>query len=118
MNRKMYWIVAILILLIIGVSVFLLSRTTETEPETVYNPLTEAEKKQVEQNIQDAIDKEKQNLPPIAEEDRPQVDDPITEVSDEQTIKRQKKRIYLNTKANHLMKTFSETTIQEKRSSQ
>lgn len=84
MNRKMYWGVAILILLIGTAAVFMLTRTTETEPKTVYNPLTEAEKKQVEQNIPDAIDKEKQNLPPIiAEGDKQQVDDPIAEVSDE-----------------------------------
>ena len=74
MNRKMYWGVALLILLIGTAAVFMLTRTTETEPVTVYNPLTEADKKQVEQNIQDAIDKEKQNLPPIAEEDRQQVE--------------------------------------------
>ena len=74
MKRSMYWGVAILIILLIGVSVFMLTRTTETEPKIIYNPPTEAEKKQVEQNIQDAIDKEKKNLPPIAEEDRPQVE--------------------------------------------
>ncbi len=73
MKRRMYWGVAILIILLIGVSVFMLTRTTETEPKIIYNPPTEAEKKQVERNIQDAIDKEKKNLPPIAEEDRPQV---------------------------------------------
>lgn len=84
MNRKMYWGVALLILLIGTAAVFMLTRTTETEPETVYNPLTEADKEQVEQNIQDAIDKEKQNLPPIAEEDRQQVEiekPHVTEVS-------------------------------------
>ena len=57
MNRKMYWGVAILILLIIGVSVFMLTRTTETEPETVYNPLTEADKKQVELEKQQPAEK-------------------------------------------------------------
>ncbi len=74
MKNRMIWGLAILIIVIIGVSVFLLTRTTETEPETVYNPLTEADKKQVEQNIQDAIDKEKQNLPPIVEGDKQQVE--------------------------------------------
>ncbi len=74
MNRKMYWGVALLIILLGTAAVFMLTRTTETEPVTVYNPLTEADKKQVEQNIQNAIDKAKQNLPPIAEEDRQQVE--------------------------------------------
>ena len=83
MRNRMIWGLAILIILIIGVSVFLLTRTTETEPEEVYNPLTPAEKEQVDRSIQDAIDKEKKNLPPIAEGDKQQVDDPITEVSDE-----------------------------------
>ena len=68
MKRRMYWGVAILILLLIGVSVFLLSRTTETEPEEVYNPLTPSEKEQVDRNIQDAIEKSKQNQPLIVEE--------------------------------------------------
>ncbi len=68
MKRRMYWGVAILILLLIGVSVFLLSRTTETEPEEVYNPLKPSEKEQVDRNIQDAIEKSKQNQPPIVED--------------------------------------------------
>lgn len=72
-NRKI-WGLATLIILISGVSVFLLTRTTETEPEKVYNPFTPAEKEQVDRNIQDAIDKSKKNLPPIAEVDRPQVE--------------------------------------------
>lgn len=74
MKRRMYWGVVILILLLIGVSVFLLSRTTETEHEEVYNPLTPSEKEQVDRNIQDAIEKSKQNQPPIVEEP---ISDPI-----------------------------------------
>lgn len=74
MRNRMIWGLAILIILIIGVSVFLLTRTTETEPEKVYNPLTPSEKEQVDRNIQDAIDKEKKNLPQIAEGDRQQVE--------------------------------------------
>ncbi len=74
MRNRMIWGLAILIILIMGVSVFLLTRTTETEPEEVYNPLTPSEKEQVDRNIQDAIDKEKKNLPPIAEGDRQQVE--------------------------------------------
>lgn len=85
MRNRMIWGLVILIILIIGVSVFLLTRTTETEPEKVYNPLTPAEKEQVDSNIQDAIDKEKKNLPPIPEEDRQQVEikkPQVTEKSD------------------------------------
>ncbi len=74
MRNRMIWGLATLIILIIGVSVFLLTRTTETEPEKVYNPLTPSDKEQVDRNIQDAIDKEKKNQPPIAEGDRPQVE--------------------------------------------
>ena len=74
MRNRMIWGLAILIILIIGVSVFLLTRTTETEPEEVYNPPTPAEKEQVDRSIQDAIDKSKKNLPPIAEGDRQQVE--------------------------------------------
>lgn len=79
MKRRMYWGVAFLILLLIGVSVFLLSRTTETEPEEVYNPLTPSEKEQVDRNIQDAIEKSKQNQPLIVEE-------PISDSTESQDV--------------------------------
>ena len=81
MKRRMYWGVAILIILLIGVSVFMLTRTTETEPKIIYNPPTEAEKKQVAQNIQDEIDKEKQNLPPIIAEGDRQEEGTDTEIN-------------------------------------
>lgn len=88
MKRRMYWGVAILILLLIGVSVFLLSRTTETEPEEVYNPLKPSEKKQVDRNIQDAIEKSKQNQAPIAEGTK---SDPIEHQVSEEAHKSQQK---------------------------
>ena len=59
MRTKMIWGLVILIVLLLGVSVFLLTRTTETEPERVYKPLTPSEKEQVNRNIQDVIKKEK-----------------------------------------------------------
>ncbi len=80
MNRKMYWGVAILILLIGTAAVFMLTRTTETEPKTVYNPLSPSEKEQVDRNIQAEIEKSKQNLPPIVEVPK---SDPTAEVSGE-----------------------------------
>ncbi|MYF57085.1 hypothetical protein F4225_15370 [Candidatus Poribacteria bacterium] len=67
MKSRMKWGVAILIGLLIGVSVFLLTRSTETEPEEVYRAPTPSEQEQVDRNIQDAIDKAKKDLPPIAE---------------------------------------------------
>ncbi len=74
MRNKVYWGFGSLLILLIVVSVFLLTRTTETEPEKVYNPLTPSEKEQVDRNIQDAIDRAKKNLLPIAEGDRLQVE--------------------------------------------
>lgn len=68
MNRKVYWGLGVLIILIIGVSVFLLTRTPETDdPEIVYLPPTPEEKKEVEDNIQEIIDKAKKDQPQIAE---------------------------------------------------
>ena len=58
MTRRIYWGFAILIILLIGVSVVLLRQTTDTEPRTVYNPLT-PEEAQVKSQIQDAIEKSK-----------------------------------------------------------
>ena len=66
MKSKMKWGVAILIGLLIGVSVLLITRPTETEPEEVYKSSTPAEKEEVGRNIQDAIDKSKKDLSPIA----------------------------------------------------
>lgn len=76
MRNRMIWGVATLIILLIGVSVFLLTRTTETEPEIVHRSPTPEEKAEVDRNIQEIIDKAKQDQPPIAEveEDRPQVE--------------------------------------------
>lgn len=74
MRNRMIWGLATLIIVIIGVSVFLLTRTTETEPEKVYNPLTPSDKEQVDRNIQDAIGKTQKDLPPIDEVDRQQVE--------------------------------------------
>lgn len=68
MRNKVYWGLGVLIVLFIGVSVFLLTRTTETEPEIVYRSPTPAEKKQVDRNIQDLIDKAKKELPPVVAE--------------------------------------------------
>ena len=67
MKSRMYWGVAILIILLIGVYVFLITRPTETEPKIVYKPLTLSEKAEVDRNIQDAIDKAKKDMLPIAE---------------------------------------------------
>lgn len=68
MTRRMYWGLATLIILLIGVSVFLLTRTPETDPEIIYRPLTPEEKAEVDHNIQEVIDKEtKKNQPRIVE---------------------------------------------------
>ncbi|MYB63404.1 hypothetical protein F4X73_01825 [Candidatus Poribacteria bacterium] len=67
MRNKVIWGFAILIILLIGVSVFLITRNTETDPEIVYRPLTPEEKKEVDRNIQEIIDKAKKDQPPIAE---------------------------------------------------
>ncbi len=69
MNRRFYWGIATLIILLIGVSVFLLTRTPETEPEIIYNPFTPEEKAEVAHNIQEAIDNTKKDLSPIAEDE-------------------------------------------------
>lgn len=74
MNRKVYWGLGVLIILIIGVSAFLLTRTPETEPERVYLAPTPAEKAEVDRNIQDAIDKAKKNQPMLSERDIPKVE--------------------------------------------
>lgn len=67
MRNRVYWGLGVLIVLLIGVSVFLLTRPTETEPEEVYRAPTPSEQEQVNRNIQDAIDKAKQDLPPPAD---------------------------------------------------
>lgn len=67
MNRKVYWGLGVLIILLIGFSVFLVTRTPETEPTIVYNPRTPEEKEQ------DAIDKAKKNQPQIAEVEHQEV---------------------------------------------
>ena len=69
MKNRMKWGVAILIGLLIGASVFLITRPTETEPKIVYKPPTPSEKAEVDRNTQDAIDKAKKDLPPIAEKE-------------------------------------------------
>lgn len=77
MRNKIIWGFATFIILLINVHLFLLTRTTETEPEDVYKPFTPSEKEQVDRNIQETIDKEtKKNRPQIAdvEVDRPQVE--------------------------------------------
>lgn len=76
MKYRMYWGLAILIILLIGVSVFLLTRPTETDPEIVYQPPTPAEQAEVKRKIQEKIDKAKKDLPPVAEVevDRPKVE--------------------------------------------
>lgn len=67
MTRRFYWGIATLIILLIGVSVFLLTRTPDTEPTIVYQTPTSEEKKEVDRNIQDAIDKAKKNQPQSVE---------------------------------------------------
>ena len=76
MRTKMIWGLVTLIILLIGVSVFLLTRTPETEPEIVHRAPTPAEKAEVDRNIQEVIDKAKKDQPQIAEVevDRPQVE--------------------------------------------
>ena len=73
MKSRMKWGLAILIGLLIGVSVFTLTRTPETEPEEVYRAPTPAEKSEVDRNIQDAIDKAKKDLPRNAEVEHQEV---------------------------------------------
>ncbi len=52
MKSRIYWGLAILIILLVGVSVVLLTRTTDTKPEFVYNPLTSEEEEQVQNVIE------------------------------------------------------------------
>ena len=85
MRNKVIWGFAILIILLIGVSVFLLTRTTETEPEIIYRPPTPAEKKEVDRNIQEIIDKAKKDQPPIAEVE---VEAPPVEIEKPKPVKR------------------------------
>ena len=59
MRKKMIWGLVTLIILLLGVSVFLLLRNIETDPENVYKPPTPEEEAQVNVQIQDAIDKSK-----------------------------------------------------------
>ncbi len=59
MRKKMIWGVATLIVLLVGVSVFLLTRTTDTKTEVVYNPLTSEEEELVKSQIQGTIEKGK-----------------------------------------------------------
>ncbi len=53
MTKKLFWGLAVLIILI-GVSVFMLTRTTDTEPENVYKPLTPEEEELVQETIEKA----------------------------------------------------------------
>ncbi len=62
MKSRMYWGVATLIVLLIGVSVFLLTRSPETEPEIIYDFPTPEKQAEVRRNIQDAIDKGKTTI--------------------------------------------------------
>ncbi|MYB02055.1 MAG: hypothetical protein F4118_07720 [Acidimicrobiaceae bacterium] len=73
MTRRMYWGIATLIILLIGFSVFLLTRTPETEPDIIYRAPTPSEKAEVDRNIQDAIDNKAQKNSSILEVDGPQV---------------------------------------------
>lgn len=82
MTRRMYWGLATLIILLIGVSVFLRTRTPDTEPEEVYQPLTPSEKEQVDRNIQDAIDKAQKNTS-ITEVDGQQVEQAETKLQND-----------------------------------
>ncbi len=84
MNRRIYWGIASLIIIIIGISVFIFTRTTDQEHEIIYNPLTPAEKAQVDRNIQDAIDKTKDNMPDIADLDIPKVETETTNKNSQQ----------------------------------
>ena len=59
MARRVYWRLAFLIILLIGVSAVLLIRDTDTEPEVVFNPHSPKDEEQVKRNIQDIIKKEK-----------------------------------------------------------
>lgn len=60
MRKKLYWGLATLIILLIGVSVVLLTRDTDTGLDiNVYRAPSPEEEEQVERNIQDAIKKSK-----------------------------------------------------------
>lgn len=74
MNRRIYWGIATLIVLLIGVSSVLMMRTTDTESERIYKLPTAEEVDQSRQHTQDAIDQSKKNQPLIAEVDRPNVE--------------------------------------------
>lgn len=79
MKSRMKWGVALLIILLIGVSVFLLTRTPETEPAEVYQPLTPSEKAEVDRNIQEIIAKAKKNTS-VTEVDGQQVEQAETKL--------------------------------------
>ena len=83
MTRRMYWGLATLIILLIGVSVFQLTRTPETEPEIIYDTLTPEEKTEVDRNIQDAIDNKAQKNKSIAEVDGQQVEQAETKLQND-----------------------------------
>ena len=63
MRNKLYWGFGILVIIILGLSVALFMRNTDTEPEVIYNPTTPEDMEQVNRRIQDMIDKGK---PPTA----------------------------------------------------
>lgn len=62
MKRKLYIGLGILLVLLIGVSVVMLTRTTDTKNEVVYKPLIPEEDEQVNRHIQDAIEKRETSI--------------------------------------------------------
>ena len=70
MNRRIYWGLAILMVLLVGVSVVLLTRTTDTEPKRVYRDRDPS--KEVLDNNQPRISK---RTPPFHE--TPHQNDPV-----------------------------------------
>lgn len=71
MTRRIYWGIATLIILLIGVSTVLMMQNTDTESERFYKQPTAEQVDQARQQAQDAIDQSKKKLPSIAEVDRP-----------------------------------------------
>ena len=62
MKRKLYIGLGILLVLLIGVSVVMMTRTKDTKNKVVYKPLVPEEDEQVNRHIQDAIEKRKRSI--------------------------------------------------------
>ena len=68
MKSKMYWGVAILIILLIGVSVFMLMRNTDTDPKVIYKVDVAPEKQTEETEAEDTASVETEAETEVAEE--------------------------------------------------